>query len=224
MTLSWTLVSLWCNVSSECNHDLTVWYGPDGEPLLTRLNGEQLLVKNKTKAFPGNGMAWFLYGQAKPNKLWQVCIHHILRWIWNLLCWNWNIGQPETHMWAEVTAVQGLIGCLDYSNREDYAALTVARHSPLFYLSRFCPEKMPAFASKMQANLWQISLCCHRTKHGLLLFDIQFHQPMMFQVHHEILQRCRHHKLCDILHVINSVIWVTSFLKGMCHVTKFSYA
>ena len=52
------LASVWHNVSSECNHDLTVWYGLDGEPLLKRLSARWLLVKeyNKSISRKWNGM------------------------------------------------------------------------------------------------------------------------------------------------------------------------
>ena len=69
----------------------------------------------------------------------------------------------------------------------------------------FAQGKCQLSPQKMQANLWQISLCCHRTRHGLLWFDVQFHRLIMFQVHHEeILQRYDNHKFREILHVLNS--------------------
>ena len=45
------LASVWHNVSvsSGCNHDLTVWYGLDGEPLLKSLSARWLLVKEYNK-------------------------------------------------------------------------------------------------------------------------------------------------------------------------------
>ena len=171
------LASVWHNVSSGCNHDLTVWYGLDGEPLLKSLSARWLLVKEYNKSISGNGMAWFWYEQTMPNKLRQLnslsfkvslrsCINQIMK---------------TTLLWL----VHGTHLCFTRVN--------------------FAQGKCQLSPQKMQANLWQISLCCHRTRHGLLWFDVQFHRLIMFQVHHEeILQRYDNHKFREILHVLNS--------------------